>query len=57
MEKQKSKTIHTRATNKKGADVAIDAVGRPITASQAVDVLKPAGRTIIFSFRLKPSAD
>ena len=42
-------------TNKKGADIAVDAVGRPVTASQAVDVLKPAGRAIIFGFHLKPA--
>lgn len=42
-------------TSMKGADVAVDAVGKPVTASQAVDVLKPAGRAVIFGFHLKPA--
>jgi L-iditol 2-dehydrogenase len=41
-------------TDKKGAEIAVDAVGRPATISQAVDVLRPAGRAIVFGFHLKP---
>lgn len=41
-------------TNMKGVDVAIDAVGKPITASQAVEVTRGGGRTVIFGFHLKP---
>lgn len=44
-----------RLTDKKGADVAVDAVGKPLTAGQAVDVLRPAGRAVIFGFHLKPA--
>jgi len=42
-------------TDMKGVDVAVDAVGRPATASQAVDVLKAGGRAVIFGFHLKPA--
>jgi len=41
-------------TNSRGCDVAVDAVGRPVVASQAVEVLKPGGRMVIFGFHLKP---
>lgn len=41
-------------TDSKGCDIAIDAVGKPIVTSQAVEVLKPGGRVVIFGFHLKP---
>lgn len=44
-----------KLTSMKGVDVAVDAVGRPTTASQAVDVLKAGGRAVIFGFHLKPA--
>jgi len=42
-------------TDGKGVDMAIDAVGKPVTARQAVEMVKPGGRTVIFGFHLKPS--
>jgi len=44
-----------KLTDMKGCDVAIDAVGKPFIASQAVEILKPRGRAIIFGFHLKPA--
>jgi L-iditol 2-dehydrogenase len=42
-------------TDCKGCDISIDAVGKPIIAAQAIEVLKPGGRTVIFGFHLKPA--
>ncbi len=38
----------------KGVDVSIDAVGKSVVARQAVEMVKPGGRTVIFGFHLKP---
>ncbi|MGB9693619.1 MAG: zinc-dependent alcohol dehydrogenase, partial [Fervidobacterium sp.] len=42
-------------TDHKGCDISVDAVGKPITAAQAIEVLKPRGRAVIFGFHLKPA--
>lgn len=44
-----------KLTDMKGCDVAIDAVGKPLIPSQAIEILKPKGRVIIFGFHLKPA--
>ncbi|MDH5267273.1 MAG: zinc-binding dehydrogenase [Candidatus Bathyarchaeota archaeon] len=41
-------------TNGKGVDVSIDAVGKSVVARQAVELVKPGGRAVIFGFHLKP---
>ena len=42
-------------TDMKGCDISVDAVGKPAVASQAIAVLKPGGRAVIFGFHLKPA--
>ncbi|UCG36383.1 MAG: zinc-binding dehydrogenase [Candidatus Bathyarchaeota archaeon] len=42
-------------SGQKGFDVAIDAVGTPIVAAQAIKTIKPGGRLLVFGFHLKPA--
>lgn len=42
-------------TRGKWCDISINAVGKPFIVSQAIKVLKPGGRMIIFGFHLKPA--
>lgn len=42
-------------TDMKGCDISVDAVGKPTVASQAIEVLKPGGRAVIFGFHLEPA--
>lgn len=42
-------------TDVKGCDISVDAVGKPDVASQAIEVLKPGGRAVLFGFHLKPA--
>jgi L-iditol 2-dehydrogenase len=42
-------------TDSRSVDIAVDAVGKPMTASQAVEVVRNGGRVVIFGFHLKPA--
>ena len=44
-----------KSTDNRGADITIDAVGKPTTAAQAINLAKPGGRVVIFGFHLKPA--